>query len=61
MGTNLLVAVEGGGVKKCGLTDVFVFLEVLYFWDASVEMWLIRRVSGFLWVEFVCPVGGLGG
>lgn len=27
----MLVALEGGGVRMCGITDMLVFCDVLYF------------------------------
>lgn len=38
MGTALLVALEGGGVKNCGMTALFVCLEALYLLAAAGEM-----------------------
>lgn len=37
MGTALLVAVEKGGVSKCGMTDVIGYFEALHFSAAGRE------------------------
>lgn len=41
MGTALLVALETKGVKKCGMTGVFFYFELAYFFSADGEVWLI--------------------
>lgn len=44
MDTALLVALEGGVIKKCRMTDLFVFFEVFYLSASSAEMPVITRV-----------------
>lgn len=55
MGTILLVALEGKGVKKCGLTDVLFFFEAFRLLAAGGELGLIRRVFCCL-----CGMSGFG-
>lgn len=54
-----LVALEEGGIQKCGMTELFVFLETLYLLAAGGEIWLITRVFCCLRLDFVCDVGVL--
>lgn len=48
MDISLLVALEGGAVKKCAMTDMFVLSEALYFSAADEEMLIMRRLFCFL-------------
>lgn len=43
MGLAFLVALKERDVKKCRMTDVFVFFELLSFLAACEEMWFHRR------------------
>lgn len=38
----MLVALEGEDVRKCGMTDLFVFFEVLLVLAAVGQMWFIK-------------------
>lgn len=44
MSTSFSVALEGEGVKKCGLTDLSVHLTVFYLSAASREMLFIKNM-----------------
>lgn len=51
---TLSVALEGGDVTKCGMTELVVFFETLYFSTAGEKMWFIRCVFCCLGVKLVC-------
>lgn len=54
------MALKGGGVEKCGMTDMLVFLKSLYFSVSNREMYYIGHVCRFLCVEFLYGVRVLG-
>lgn len=57
MDITFLVAIESGGDNKCGMTEILVFFELLYFSAAGGKIWLIRCVFYCLWRVFVvCDV-----
>lgn len=56
LGISSLVVSEEGGVKKCGVAEVFVFFEVLNLSAESREKRYITHVFCCFWAEFLCDV-----
>lgn len=61
MDITLLVALEGGGVTKRGMTGVFIFFEVVYLSAADEEIEFIRRLFCLFVGGFFVRSQGLGG
>lgn len=56
MGKALLVALEGSGVRKCEMTDLFVYFEVFYCSSAGETIKTTRAVLFCLEVEVLCDI-----
>lgn len=53
VGIAFLVALKKKSDGNCRMTDVLVFIGVLYVLDAGGHMWLTRRVfSGSVWSQY---------
>lgn len=53
---TLLMELKERGPKKCGMTNWFDFIEIVYWLAAGKEVELIRLLDCCLWVRFVCGV-----